>query len=190
MSRSWVFWYPEDMGCQERLWCAAQMDDLDEAMKSIHNGASATLPGPKGSAKDLANIHRSSRILSKMGWGVYTDNDEDISLEELDFAIQQVDGLKHDLELEMPGDDFLELLPFLGNAALIEDNPYTWAIPDGVSKEEARTLFRLTHEYGTVIAMSSVMTAPVLLLSPSGAKKWAPRLLQKGTTDEHKNLSN
>lgn len=186
MSRPWAFWYPEDMGCQERLWCAAQVDDLDEAMRSLHQGASATLPGPAGSARDLANAHQSSRILSTMGWGVYEEEDEPISLEDLDLAIQQVDTLKQGLELENPGDDFLDLLPFLGDARLVEDSPYAWAIPEGVSSLEARTLFRLTHEHGAVLAMPSAAAAPVLLLSPLGARKWAPRLTGKHLPVEQK----
>lgn len=191
MSQSWAFWYPSEMGCQERLWCAVRADDVDEAFRSLRQGASATLPGPQGSAQEMANAHQSARILAAMGWGTYApEHDEPISLEDLDFAIEQVDTLKRGLDLEMPEDDFLELLPFLGNAQLVEENPYAWRAPEGVSDAQARELFRLTHTHGAVIAMPSIHATPVLLLSPQGARKWAPRLAAESMAGDQKNVLN
>lgn len=182
-SKPWAFWYSPSMGPQEQLWCAAQVDDLDQVRRCLSMGASASLPGPQGSAMDLAQEHQSYKVASSMGWRQASLMDEDVSLEQLDQAVAQIDALKSGLGVSQPGDDFLDILPFLGNAFLVSENPLEWAGIEEVRPDDKRVLFRMAHQHDAVLLMLSPTSPPTLLLSASGAKKWAPRLLESAEAE-------
>ena len=172
------------MGAQEQLWCAVQMDDPEHVRRCLAWGASASFPGPHGNAMDLAQAHQAYRVSTALGWRQETAMDEDLSLEKLDQAIAQIDLMKSGLGVSQPGDDFLDILPFLGNARLVPEDPMGWAGLPGLSSHETRTLFRMTHQHQSVLVMLNIDTPPTLLLSEAGARKWAPRLLEAGPSLE------
>ena len=178
MKTPWTCWYPEAMGPQEKLWCAVRLDDMPQVRECLAQGASANWPGPQGNAREMAQAHNSHRVLAGMGWN-WNESAEmpDLSLADLDAAIGQIDSMRGSLGIEQPGDDFLDLLPFLGGARLVPEDPTRWKAIEGVSRNDARLLFRATHQNEAVLVMTAADAAPVLLLSAAGAMKWAPRLL-------------
>lgn len=178
MSKPWVSWYSPAMGAQEQLWCASRIDDVEHVRRCLAMGASASLPGPAGNAMSLAWEHQSYCVCAAMGWVQETQSSEEMSLDQLDQAIAQIDSVKSGLGIQQQGDDFLDILPYLGNATLVPEDPLGWASPAGIPQTERMALFRMAHQHEAVLVMLSHSSAPALLLSESGARKWAPRLLE------------